>query len=218
MNWLDDLGGVLGMRRNKSLADKVQDAAENVVETVQDLYETAVDTVGPVLTKSTRLASRASDRAYDTAADVVPPMMAKSGKMAARAWERAADASEVIGPTLDRSGRVATKAWERATDASAAGLEAVSDAAEAAAATSAATASAVSGFVGTLFSWIWRLAVFAFKTAILAGVAYAGWQWLQSRNSRGYDSGSSYRSYNSTYGSVSSYPSQQAPASPVGAR
>jgi hypothetical protein len=145
-------------------------------------------------------------------------MMAKSSKMATRAWERAADASEAIGPTLDRSGRVATKAWGRAADASAAGLEAVSEAAEAAATTSAATASAVGGFFGTLFSWIWWLVVFAFKTAILAGVAYAGWQWLQSRNSGRYDAGNSYRSYNSTYGSVSSSYAQPASASPAGAR
>src|SRR5436309_1208494 len=139
MSWFEDLGGALGIRRKKTLADKVQDAAENVVETVQDLYETAVESVAPV----------------------VAPVIAKSGKLAYKASDAAYKASDRARDT-----------YELAAD---------------------------------------RMGP-ALKTAILVGVAYAGWQWLQSRqsNNRGYDSSGGYRSYNSTYGSVSA-PSNPAP-------
>src|SRR5438067_1867095 len=137
MNWFEDLGGALGIRRKKTLAGKVQDAAENVVETVQDLYETAVENVAPVLAKSGQLAYKASD-------------------------------------------------------------------AGAAAETTVAAAGAVAGFFAAVLSVLWWLIKFAVKTAILVGVAYAGWQWLQSRNnSGGYGSSGEYNSYNSTYGSMS---------------
>ncbi|MGH2351536.1 MAG: hypothetical protein ACRDJN_07970, partial [Chloroflexota bacterium] len=66
--------------------------------------------------------------------------------------------------------------------------EASATAGTAAAATGVAAAGAVGGFFGalraffgSLFRGVWGLTVFLLKAAILAGIAYAGWQWLQSR-------------------------------------
>lgn len=200
MDWFDNLGGALGLSRKKTLTDKVQDAAENVVGTVQDLYESAVDTVTPVLTR---------------------PGLTRPGRFASRASDAAAGTMGVVTPMVARSGKVAGRAWERTADTTAPVLEAVEEAAETAAATGAAAAGAVGGFFAGLFRMLWWLVTFAFKAAILAGVAYAGWQWLQSRNSGSgsygdYGGGSSYsggtsgssgtQSYNSTYGSVSAAP------------
>ncbi|HEU5316287.1 MAG TPA: hypothetical protein VFX49_09275 [Chloroflexota bacterium] len=80
-------------------------------------------------------------------------------------------------------------------------------------AAAAGVASGIGGFFGAIFSALWWLVTFAVKTAVLAGVAYAGWQWLQSRRTQdnwGRDSGGSSAGStsgsgvsSSTYGTVS---------------
>ncbi len=189
-DWLDDVGGAIGIRRKKSLTEKAVDA-------VQDFYETAVDAVSPVLTKPAKFASKASDAAF---------------KATDRARESYESATDTVSPVLRRSSKMAEKAWDRTADTAEASLDAVSSAAAATAATGAAAAGAVGGFFGAIFSFVWWLVTFSLKTAILAGVAYAGWQWLQSRNN-GDSYGGSFgstgtgsTSHNSTYGSVSPAP------------
>jgi hypothetical protein len=79
------------------------------------------------------------------------------------------------------------------------------------AASGAAAAGAVGAFfsgvasaLGTLLAWLWGLTVFLFKTALLVGVAYAGWQWLQSRREQqAWSSGA----YNPSSPSASTRPS-----------
>ena len=167
-----ELGGVLGVRRKRSMAEKAVDA-------VQDLYESAVDTVAPVVARSSK---------------AVVPMVSKSSLAAGKAWERTSDATSV---GIDRAG----------------------DTAEAVAVASVSALGAVGAFFGAIFKFVWWLITFTIKAAILAGVAYAGWQWLQSRNnpSSSWGGASSWSGtstsgtgHNSTYGSVNPSPSTAA--------
>jgi hypothetical protein len=103
------------------------------------------------------------------------------------------------------------------------------DAARMAAARSAAAADAAGGLVsntgsalGTFARAIWGLTLFLVKAAILLGVAYAGWEWLQSRRQDNIWSTPTYTppaggtgngGTGTSYTSGSSYPS---PAGAVG--
>ena len=75
----------------------------------------------------------------------------------------------------------------------------------------AGVASGIGGFFGAIFSGLWSLFTLVLKASILAGVAYAGWQYLQGRktqqswsSSPGASSSQSYPS--SIYGSVAPEP------------
>ena len=73
--------------------------------------------------------------------------------------------------------------------------------------------------IGNAARTTWWLTVFLVKAAILLGVAYAGWEWLQSRRQDDIWSTPTYippaggSGAGNTYGSGSSYPS---PAGAVG--
>jgi hypothetical protein len=182
-----DLGSwaeTLGLRRKKTLADRVQDFAEEVV-----------DTVVPVLTKPAKAVASVK------VADAVYPALSRSRHAAEDA--------------LRHSGKAATTAWQRTGKTASAGLESVADLAGDATATVASTAAVtgaaaagvatgVGGFLAGVFSWLWKLTTFLFKAAILAGIAYAGWQWLQSRREQQdwQTPGSDASFSSSTYGAV----------------
>ena len=165
---LNYLGGALPFRRKKTLADRVQDYAADVVEVVD------------------RAASTAREAATATLASVAPALPR------AAALPRPAQVADVVAPVFSMSSRVAGEALSKSADTAASGLAAAKDASAAAGAAVASTGAAAAGAVGgalaavggvlaTVFSVLWWLVRFLTKAAILAGVAYAGWQWLQSR-------------------------------------
>ena len=199
MGYLDSFGSALGFRRKKTLADKVQDVAERAVETVQDALDSVSPIVAPMLTKSGDFAFKTGDRvrdAYGTTYELVAPVLATRAMAATKKAARAAD---------------------EASDKLSHGLERASDVAGAAAESTAAAAGAVGGLFAGVFSSLWWLARLSVKMAILGGVAYGGWRWLQSRQHSDVDlGGSTYQpaaSYTSTYGNVS----PASAGSPVGA-
>jgi hypothetical protein len=99
---------------------------------------------------------------------------------------------ESVAPVLVESSKKAEAAFSRTADTAATGFRAATEAGRdarlAVAATGAAAAGTAAGafeatgsFVGALLRGAWSLMVFLIKTAILLGVAYAGWEWLQAR-------------------------------------
>ena len=125
-------------------------------------------------------------------------------KMADKVQDYFETAVDTVSPIVARQARMAHQATDRAAGLTASGLEAASERASAARASTAAAAGVVGQFFGAVFSWTWWMVAFAFKTAVLVGVAYAGWQWLHSRQSGPSVSGSgTIGGYTSTYGSMS---------------
>jgi hypothetical protein len=199
MGFLDSIGGALRLRRKKTLADRVEDTAERAVEAVRDVYSAALDSLNPVLERSGKVADRAGSRAhraYSATVDSVAPVLARTTGAADRTVSRARDAYESgvdsLEPVLEKSMKVAEQAWRRTAKRTAAGLSTAGDLATDAATTVGHTGKAAAGAVGeaavatgsvlgTVFAWVWKASVFLFKAALLAGVAYVGWQWLQSR-------------------------------------
>ncbi len=232
-----DLGRPFGFRRKKTFADRVQDVAEDVVERVQDVAEEVVEvvdraastaastlsTVAPVIIRSGRAADRAQGHSRaqaERAADV-------AAKLADRATERAraayGGARETVVPVLAHSGRAAEGALLKTAGSAVAGLsaakEAGKDATLAVASTGAAAAGATVGFFGTvgrlfgaLLRGLWSLSVFLVKAAILVGIAYAGWQWLESRRQNEAWSNPSYAPGASGIGDTSAAPTSSAPS------
>ena len=148
-----DLGSwaeTLGLRRKKTFVERVQDAAEDMV-----------DTVLPVLTRPVKAVGSLD------IADTVAPALKSSSKAAMKAWER--------------TERTASAGLSGAGDLASSAASSVGGAAVATGAAAAGVASGMGGFFGAIFSGLWWLVTFSIKAALLAGVAYAGWQWLQSR-------------------------------------
>lgn len=167
---LANIGSKLGLRRKRSFADKVQDVAGEVAEkaasTAQDAYLTTVESVGPVLAKSSKVATRAFSRTAKTTA----LGLTSAGDAASAAAATGAAAADAVGSTVSAVGDVVGGT--------------VGAVGGAVGGTVGAVGGVVGGtirFFGALLSWLWRLVVFLVKTALLAGVAYAGWQWLQAR-------------------------------------
>lgn len=188
----------LGMRRRKPLADRVQDVAEQAVESVQDAYESVVTTMTPWASRSRKTIYLAGDR--------LRPLIRRSGRAAFKTGDRARGTYEsalvTVKPALERSGEAANKALARTADATTTGLQTAAGVVTAVTATGAAVVGGVGAFFAALSSWMWWLVVTAFKTAILLGVAYAGWQWLQSRRVDRHGQQGEQASYSSTYGTV----------------
>lgn len=194
------------------------DLSVKAAERAREAYEEAASSAAPVLERSRKAASRATDRTRTTMA----PVMERSARLAAIAAVAAPQkarrllktgretATRSTQPVLDRASTGAAKALSRTAGATAAGAGTAAETAK----TGVATAGAVARFFAALGARLWSLTVFLVKTAILAGVAYAGWQWLQSRRESQLYSSSSYRPAShpsSTYGSISPA------ASPIGA-
>jgi hypothetical protein len=177
MGFLEGIGGVLGLRRKRTFADRVEDTAERAFDAVRDAYSAAVESLSPVLERSGKVADIA-DRVAD--------------RTVSRARDSYTARIESLEPVLEKSLKVAEQAWTRAAKKSAAGISTAGDLATDAAATVSHTGKAAADTVGgaaaatgnafaTGFSWLWKSFVVLFKAALLAGVAYVGWQWLQSR-------------------------------------
>jgi hypothetical protein len=176
-----DFRSVFGFRRKKTFVDKVQDYAGDVMSTVSPMLNAPVKVANKALGRRDNLAERARYRT----AKLGGKLAGRSSKAAGRAWsftqDSASTSAEHIAPVLAASSKVASRAANVTADTAAAGLSRFRRRREAVAEKSAAAASAVGSFFGSLFAFIWGTIVFLFKTALLAGVAYVGWQWLQSR-------------------------------------
>jgi hypothetical protein len=176
-----DLGSwaeTLGLRRKKTFVERMQDAAEDVVESV-------VDTVKPVLTRPAKMARSVKDIDLPEVRmpDVRLPKMSMPDVSLPDMRLPRVHPGEMVG---DAAGRVRQGA--ESTGAAAVGV-----------------AAGIGGFFAAIFSWIWSVTMFFVKAGLLVGVAYAGWQWLQSRKTqdswnRSSSAGSDFAS--STYGTV----------------
>ena len=195
-----DLGSwaeTLGLRRKKTFVERVQDAAEDVV-----------DSVLPVLKRPIRSASSFELGSFDIA-DSVAPVLKSSSKVAKKAWER--------------TEKTASAGLSSATDLAGSAASSAGAAAAATGAAAAGAAAGLGGFFGAMFSGLWWLVTFSLKAALLAGVAYGGWQWLQSRREQqswstpgtGSTGGSTYSS--SMYGTVGADASATPAPQPAGA-
>jgi len=215
-----DLGSwaeTLGLKRKKTFVDRVQDVAEEVVDRAASAAGTLVSSVAPVIEHSRHSAKKGSKAGWSA----VAPAIEKSGELARSGWS-------TVAPVLERSGDAALAGWKTTQTTASSGLSTAGDLAESAAATVASTAAAtgdaaigvatgIGGFVGALFRFLWWLVTLAIKTAILAGVAYAGWQWLESRRESQKWSAPTTGNSSGTYGSMSGTTGSTTPAT-AGAR
>lgn len=185
---------MLGLRRKRTFKDRVYETAEDVVDSL-------ADTIYPVLARSRTAAYRGTDR-LDRLGDSLAPVIERSSKAAK--------------DTLSKTAMTATAGVAGGVAGLSAAKDAAADLAEDAASTVAATAAAsgmaaagaatgVASVIGGIFSWLWWLMKFIVKTALLIGVAYAGWQWLQSlkEQQRWNNGGHAATQPSSTYGTVS---------------
>ena len=212
MALFENLGSALRVRRRKTFADRVEAAAERAADAVRDAYTGARASLAPALARS----GDAANKAAQTARPLLPLLSRTTDRTASRAREAYSSSVESLEPVLDKATRIAERAWGRTAKRSAGGLSRATARAGGAAARVRATgkaaagavggaAAAVGSFVGTVLAWLWQLTVFLFKAALLAGVAYAGWQWLQSRREQQEWSTPSYggaATPSSTYGAV----------------
>ncbi|MDQ3700074.1 MAG: hypothetical protein M3442_04030, partial [Chloroflexota bacterium] len=182
------------------VVERVQDVAEDVVDraasTARGAYAATISTVAPVITRSGKASDSAWRRSSKQANKPAHHALESSAKLVERAADRARTAygatRETVSPVLVHSTRAAEGALSKTAGSAAAGLsaakEAGKDATMAVASTGAAAAGATAGFFGAiggllggLLRGLWVLTVFLVKASILAGIAYAGWQWLESR-------------------------------------
>jgi chemotaxis regulatin CheY-phosphate phosphatase CheZ len=237
---------LLRLRRKKTLVDRVQGAAEDVAdrftEVAEDVYDRLQDVAGdvvervqPVVSRSGRSAQRVVDRterktgrALASTAALASLARSRTERTADDTAERVAEAIEAarerLAPLLRQSERAAETALARTTGTVSAKVEEVEQAGRGA-------AQATAGFFGSLGSAVagfaraaWAVTLFLIKAAVLIGVAYAGWEWLQSRRQNEFWSTPSYspptsggpggsNAAGNAYGSGSAFPS---PAGAVG--
>ncbi len=182
-----DLGSwaeTLGLRRKKTFVERVQDAAEDVLDTVSD-------TMKPVLKRSGKMRR---SKGFEMP-EMHMPSMSKMHLPDVNLPEfKLPDVKmpDVKMPSV-HAGEIASEAADRVKyTASATGAAAVG------------VATGIGGFFAAMFSWIWSVTVFFVKAGVLAGVAYGGWQWLQSRKTQdSWNSPTGTSDYaSSTYGTV----------------
>jgi hypothetical protein len=191
------------IRRSGETAHRARGVAEDVVGRFQDVAEDAVERVQPALRRSGKTASRTwedtekrAGKALASTAVLASLARARTERGADLAADRAREAIETtrerLTPVLRHSGKLAESAISRTAESASAGLSSAErasrEAAHAAAAGGAAAAGAtvgffgaVGGFFGAVLRGLWSLTVFLVKAGIIAAVAYAGWEWLQSR-------------------------------------
>lgn len=200
---LGNLAETLGLRRKRTVVERIQDAAEDVVDTV--LERVRPSKPSPMA----RVARMGSAVRHMDLPDVrMPDMRMPEMRMPDMRMPdmhmpemRLPDVRmpDVRLPDLHAGERLEHAAGKVKHGAAATGTAAVG------------VAAGIGGFFGAIFSGLWTLTTFVVKAAILAGVAYAGWQYLQSRKTQqswsgsagsGDGGGSTYTS--SVYGAVGS--------------
>jgi phage-related tail protein len=245
IDW-DDIAYRLRLRRKKTLADRVQERAEDVADrftgVAEDVYDRLQDVAGdvaervqPVVSRSGRSAQRAFDRTERNAGKAIAST-ALLASLARTRTERTADdtaervaeaieaARERLAPLLRQSERVAETALARTSGTVSATVDDVGQAGREAAQATAGFFGALGAGLGAIARTTWTVMLLLIKAAVLIGVAYAGWEWLQSRRQNQIWSTPSYtppssggpggtNAAGSPYGSGSSFPS---PAGAVG--
>jgi len=206
---LGSLAETLGLRRKKSVAERIHDVAEDVVDSVMDRVRPSkpspmarVARMGGAV-RNIELPDvhmpemRLPDVRFPDVRlpDVkLPDMRMPDVRMPEMRMP------DVRLPELRAGEKLEHAAGKVKHGAAATGTAAVG------------VAAGIGGFFGAILSGLWSLTTFVLKAGILAGVAYAGWQYLQSRKTQQSWSGSSGSSdsaggstyASSVYGSVSS--------------
>ena len=183
---LGNLAETLGLRRKKSVVERFQDAAEDVVETVRDTVMERVRPSKP--SPMARVARMGSAVRHMDLPDVrMPEMRMPEMRMPEMHMPemRLPDVRlpDVRMPDVRLPDLHADERLEHAADRVKHGAAATGTAA-------VGVAAGIGGFFAAIFSGLWWLTTFVVKVAILAGVAYAGWQYLQSRKTQQSWSGS----------------------------
>lgn len=196
---LGNLAETLGLRRKKSVVERIQDVAEDMVDTVMDRVRPGKPSP---MARVARMGS--SIRKIDMPDVHLPDMHLPEMRVPEMHMPdmrlrdiRLPDMKlpDVRLPDLHASERIGDAAGKVRHGAAATGTAAVG------------VATGIGGFFGAVLSGLWSLTTFVVKASILAGVAYAGWQYLQSRKTQQSWSGSpgataSPNYSSSMYGSV----------------
>jgi hypothetical protein len=195
---LGNLAETLGLRRRKTVVERIQDTAEDVVETV---VETVMERLRPSkpspMARVARMGSAV--RNFELPDVRMPDVRMPDVRMPDVRMPdvRMPDVRlpemrlpDVRLPELHAGERLDYAAGKVKHGAAATGTAAVG------------VAAGIGGFFAAIFGGLWWLTTFLVKTAILAGVAYAGWQYLQSRKTQQSWAGSGATDYKVTPGST----------------
>ena len=185
---LGSLAETLGLRRRKSAIERIQDTAEDVVETVVDTVMERLRPSKPSpMARVARMGSAV--RSIELPDMRMPDVRMPDVRMPdVRLPEM--KLPDVRLPELHAGERLEHAAGKVKHGAAATGTAAVG------------VAAGIGGFFAAIFGGLWWLTTFLVKTAILAGVAYAGWQYLQSRKTQQSWAGSGSTDYKVTPGST----------------
>ena len=190
---LGNLAETLGLRRKRTVVERIQGAAEDVVDTV--LERVRPSKPSPMA----RVARMGSAVRHMDLPDVRMPDVRMPDMRMPDVHMPEMRLPDVRMPDLHAGERLEHAAGKVKHGAAATGTAAVG------------VAAGIGGFFAAIFSGLWALTTFVVKAAILAGVAYAGWQYLQSRKtqqswsgSTGAGDGGASTYTSSVYGAVSS--------------
>src|SRR5687768_249133 len=169
---LGNLAETLGLRRKKSVVERIQDVAEEVVDSVMDRVRPGKPSP---MDRMARMGS--SIRSIDLPEVRMPDVRMPDLRMPD---VRMPDIRmpEMHLPEIHASEKLGDAAGKVRHGAAATGSAA------------AGVAAGIGGFFAAMLSGLWSLTMLAVKASILAGVAYAGWQYLQSRRTQQSWSGS----------------------------
>ena len=188
---LGSLAETLGLRRKKSAVDRIQDVAEDVVNAYENVVDAVMDRVRPSKpSPMARVARMGSAVRHIEMPDVRMPDVRMPDMRLPDVRLPDMKLPEMRLPELHAGERLDYAAGKVKHGAAATGTAAVG------------VAAGIGGFFAAIFSGMWWLTTFLVKTAILGGVAYAGWQYLQSRKTQQSWAGSGSTDYNVTPGST----------------
>ena len=200
---LGNLAETLGLRRKKSVVERIQDVAEDVVDSVMDRVRPGKPSP---MERVARMGSsiRNIDMPDMRMPDVrMPDLRIPDVRLPA---VRMPDVRmpEMRLPEMHAAEKIGDAAGKVRQGAAATGSAAVG------------VAAGIGGFFGAVLSGLWSLVMLVVKASILAGVAYAGWHYLQSRKTQQSWTGSPNATESSNYAS-NMYGSVTPPAQPAAA-
>jgi hypothetical protein len=200
---LGNLAQTLGLRRKKSVVERIQDVAEDMMDRVRPGKPSPMERVARMSSSIRKVdmpevrlpEMRLPDVRMPNLPDMHMPEMRMPDMRMPDVRLPDMKLPDVRLPDLHASERIGDAAGRVRHGAAATGTAAVG------------VAAGIGGFFGALFSGLWSLTTFVVKASILAGVAYAGWHYLQSRKTQQSWSGSpgatdSPNYSSSMYGSV----------------